>query len=127
MAEIMISTLAILISIVIMFLHQRALAKSWIPSRRLMKLFRCKVECVTNSAQKRSSSCDFYSISYQKRVNTKSFKVINALQAILDWIEENKQEKALMAAWNEIFGSVDLISMTVFVVVNTAISACLIF
>lgn len=123
LAELVICMIAILLSIAIMYLHERALLYEWVAPLWLRKVSLCK----KRFHKRPTMNVQNFSFINGWDVNLidACSEICSALTSVNEWIEEQRFEKFLESQWSEIFDAVDVLCLILLQVFNIIVSATL--
>uniref|UniRef100_A0A914W4K4 Neurotransmitter-gated ion-channel ligand-binding domain-containing protein n=1 Tax=Plectus sambesii TaxID=2011161 RepID=A0A914W4K4_9BILA len=131
LAELFVCMLTTIVAVMIMFLHQRALSKHWLPPLWLQRLLCCKLTMRKNLPRHSSPAiCDHIAEKHSNGENTRLLKAFadyeRSLKAVNTWIELLQDEKYLVEQWNELLNAIDMLLLIVVQIFNIIMSAFLI-
>lgn len=125
--ELGLCALAVLVSIVIMFAHQRAFAHQWLIPKWLPKILLCSSSKV-DAKSVTVNEIDTIIIKQKSKLReVNSFASLSStLQKVNEWIDEERREKMIMQQWNYIFDRIDLVFLILFQIVHATVMAILV-
>uniref|UniRef100_A0A914XAJ7 Uncharacterized protein n=1 Tax=Plectus sambesii TaxID=2011161 RepID=A0A914XAJ7_9BILA len=138
LAELLICTIGVIVSIVIMVLHQRVTTRALIPPRWLNKILHLKMKAIQKPEKKDVTTVytekSIRQLSKDKEMNDLSEAIKNSIYAkrlnhVLDRVEEYIDDKEfedyILLQWILIFDRIDMFFLVVFNTVNVFMSTIL--